>query len=478
MATLTEIDAELAKRQPTIAQINAELSKRGVEIPETQEPSDGFSFSEMVKNAPQSAISLLEGILSPVYRPLETSEGLKDVALGATEKVEQKIHGMMPDEYWDSPLYKAAQKVSNLLADVGLSVERLPDNKEDMTYKHAQSADQVVQYFADRYGSVDKALKTLEEDPFGAMADVVGAAGGGAMAVNKASSLARKGLGKIDEVGLYEEAAKFSTVKFDKRQRRDMADNLLEEKIVLSDEGLDRIDAIISFTHEEINKIISVADAGDVKIPKVAVLKDIEKLKKSVTGQLEGAKDRAIVDKIVDDFLKEIEFTGEDVFTLAKLQEFKKKSYKKVGKWSKDRSNVDQMKDRVFKTISLAGRDIIENIVPESHALNARQGRLIEAKKPVSQSASRIDNLNKIGLDALIKPGVGELISSSLGLHGVGTAAGLIAHIIGRPKQKGAIAQKLRELRKSKNPIPDDKIIEAFLVAYPQMFEKVRSDKN
>ena len=218
-----------------------------------------------------------------------------------------------------------------------------------------------------------------------------------------------------------------------------------------------------------------------MKIPRVAVLKDTNKLKKDVTGQLDGAKDRKIVDDIIDEFLEEIKFVEDDNFTLTQLQEFKVKAYKKITNWDPNKSNVDKMKDRVYKAISLAGKDAIENIIPQSKALNARQGRLINAKKPVSQSASRIENLNKIGLDALIKPALGELVSSTLGLQGIGATAGLIAHILGRPKMKSNIALKLRELRKSKPPIPNDKIAAAMVAAYPQMLsgdQEKRSGKN
>ena len=293
-----------------------------------------------------------------------------------------------------------------------------------------------------------------------------GLAPGSGKALTGAAQLGKKTIGLIDEVGMFEEAAKFSTTKFDKRARRDMAENLMDEGITLDGAGLDRIDNIIFNTNKQIDDIISTADKGDVRIPKVAVLKDIEKLRKDVTGQLDGGKDRAIIDKIVDDFIDEIKITDSN-FTLAKLQEFKKKAYKKITNWNPDKSNKDKMKDRVYKNISLVGKGIIESIVPKTKVLNARQGRLIEAKKPVGQSANRIDNLNKIGLDALIKPASFELVTSMIGMQGVGTAAGVVAHILGRPKLKVKIASRLHKIRKSNPQISDANLLKAFIVTYP-----------
>lgn len=105
----------------------------------------GFSVENMVKNIPSSAGNFVGDIAQAVTNPVDTVKNIGKIAVGGVEKI---IPGQQGEE---------------------------------------ESFDAVVNFYKDRYGSMDNFLKTLEEDPVGVASDV---------------SLALTGVGGVAKAGI------------------------------------------------------------------------------------------------------------------------------------------------------------------------------------------------------------------------------------------------------------------------------------
>jgi len=124
----------------------------------------GQTLLDAVKNVPSSAKKLVTDIGTAVISPIETAKSLGGLALGLVQKI-------------------------------------IPGEQESEKY-----VDALVQNYADRFGSVEKAKETFVNDPVGFLADTAGLllAGGGAIkgvgAVTKLKTLSKLG-GAVAKTG-------------------------------------------------------------------------------------------------------------------------------------------------------------------------------------------------------------------------------------------------------------------------------------
>ena len=124
--------------------------------------------SEAISNLPRSALKMGGELAEAALSPVETAKGLSDVAAGGMRAVAQKV---LPE--------KIFQWIDAL------------DNPET-TKRIADTANAVGKDYADAYGSYDRIVKTIEQDPVRAMGDlslILGIAGKAATA----SRMARTG---------------------------------------------------------------------------------------------------------------------------------------------------------------------------------------------------------------------------------------------------------------------------------------------
>ena len=134
------------------------------------ESKPGF-IERTISNIPQSAINVGENIYTAIRHPLKTGKTLLDVGAGALESA-------LAPESW--------KKSGNPFLYSPEAEKKFSATKE---------------FYKNRYGSVDKALKTLETDPVGTALDVSATAGLLGKAA-KISGAVRAGttLGKISEI--------------------------------------------------------------------------------------------------------------------------------------------------------------------------------------------------------------------------------------------------------------------------------------
>jgi len=132
-------------------------------------PRKSYAFADVpgaaFENAPKSGMGFVSGIAQAVAHPLQTLQGITDVATGG-------VYNLMP---------KAVQGALNSMEQDPIAQKRAID-----------AANAAGGYLKDRFGSWDAIKRTLAEDPVGAAADLSTILSGGATATARLAPTAAK----------------------------------------------------------------------------------------------------------------------------------------------------------------------------------------------------------------------------------------------------------------------------------------------
>lgn len=395
--------------------------------PWTEAIQEGFS------NIPGSAWENLKNMFQAVAHPVQTVKGLGGLAAGAAEY-------MVPGEQ-----------------------------------KHEKYMDAMVDFFVDRYGSVENFKKTIAEDPVGVLVDaasvlypagkgvqIAGTAGkmgkvaqaGKAMsraaAISEPVSLAYRGMVAPVRIGLkvfkttpsklYQSAAKFSTV-LTPAQRKALTFTALDHQIMPTRKGLYKVGEMINELNTEITGKIDAAARTGQKINIKDLFKDYGRLydEASLSGRPMQAK-RAL-SKIREDILKANKEIGREALTPQQTQQLKQTIYRELETYY---SSVREspIAAKAQKAVARAAKESLEEIIPEIKQLNIREGALLELRDAIQRSASRITNRDILGIGVPIKGAAG-----GTGAGAPGVVAGLAFGVLDTPHVKAKLGIVLHRLK-------------------------------
>lgn len=414
-----------------LAKKPVDLLARQDVLPEPAQADAEFSFGEMVSNVPSSAAQFGKDIIYPFRHPVETAKGMGNLAMGLGQKL-------------------------------------IPGEQEEEQY-----ADQMGQFIADRYGSWENFKQTLMKDPVGVLADastvITGVGGavraGGRVAgttgklgravqatgaaldpVNLALKTGKKTVGALTPkrvpAKLYDSAAKFSTT-FDQAKRDALVQTALENRLMPTVRGVDKLSNMITDINAGIDDMIRVATESGKKIPKDAVYRHLKQVRQRMGGaKLEGGSDLRKIDDVARQFDEHMKRLGKESLTPEELQAFKQDAYKKIN-FERSQAKADLAKEESFKAMARAAKESIEEVAPGIGAENQRLGRLLELQDPLQRSASRIGNRNLISINTPLNVGAGAAAGSV-----PGTVAGALASILEFPQTKARLAISLSDAQR------------------------------
>lgn len=377
-----------------------------------------FSAIETIKNVPESFTKEVQNIAAAITDLPGTFTGLYNVGVGALQKAD-------PTGF-------------------------LGTDKE----KYAEA---LGQFYVDRYGSKEKFLQTLQEDPVGVMGDASMFLTGGAMLAPKASKISQ--IGKVGAAiepinvatnlaltggskllpasvapGLYKSAAKFGTT-IPPKQRERMVETALKEQIKLSQKGLDKATSKIDDLGNRMDTLINNATEANVKVPASEIFRFINETKQSLGGpRIEAAKDLAEINKITKDFQKYLTKIKAKELTPRQLQDFKTDAYKRID-FQKAPEKPSVAKEETYKAMSRAAKESIEQQIPEISSINQEYGRLRELLPNLERSVARIEGRDVLGIGGGVKAAGGRAVAGDIGA-GIGTAQSIFE----MPKPKSNIA--------------------------------------
>jgi hypothetical protein len=437
MATLAEIDAEIARRQaqPSLTEIDAEIERRRPVQP--AQDTGEFSVSETIKNIPSSAVQLGKDIIEPILSPVETAKSLQSLGQGLVEKA------------------------------------FVPSNIEGVEFGQTENeevVDAVGDFISERYGSVDAFKSTVQEDPVGVLADVAGLFTGGATLLPKAGKVGKiagavEAVGKaVDPLNISTSAVKTlaksgrvipqalpeklleSALKFrpsiKPAQRANMTRTALREGIMPTVSGLQKITDKLNVLDTGLDSIIDSATASGRTIPKKAIFTKLKQLRKDLGGaKIDASADLRVIDKMAREFDQNLKRINKSRLTPRELQTLKTDAYKRIN-FDVTQGQAGFAKQETRKAIAKGAKESIEAIDPSVRSINREMGDLLELNKELERVVTRLDNRNLISLDTAAKIGAGAATGTP-----AGTAIGTGSAVLGAPRVKARTALMLENLR-------------------------------
>jgi predicted RNA-binding protein YlxR (DUF448 family) len=397
-----------------------------------QQRTWGQVGKEAVGNIPSSAMEFGRNIVQPILHPIDTAKAVGNLAVGAVEKA-------IPGE----------------------------QGKE-------QYADQFADFIKERYGSVDAFKETVAEDPVGVLSDLsmlLTGAGGPVKAagtVGKVSKLKAAG-DVVSRVGravepvniatnalgtmalkavpsgaanrMYRSAAKFSTT-IPETDRIKMAKTALTNEIMPTAGGVEKTRSLIDSLNKKITTIIDDATAQGKQIPKNAIFKHFNELRKEASTSDQPMKDLADIGKVSKDIDQYNKMISRGSYTPAELQKLKQKIYRRLEtQYSKQSMDVATVAAK--KTVARTAKELIEELHPEIRGMNAKEGELIDLLDSIEKSASRISNRDIAGIGVPIKGTMGGVMGGT-----PGAAIGVASGILDTPIVKAKLAIVLDKLKR------------------------------
>lgn len=383
---------------------------------EDREPEEEFDPASIPSHVPQSAANYAADTARAVMNPYETVKAIAQTAGGALSKI---------------PM-------------VGDAVPALK--------QYEPMADTVGDFYADRYGSVEDAGRTVTNDPVGALADatVVGGlipkASKAALAANPANLLYNSGKkalqkmvpkeGRRSPSGLYQSAVNFDTVTSPMDKQR-MVDAALEYGIMPNEAGLDRAMAKIAELGDKIR--LGVKDAEGT-VPAQAIFGGVNEVRKELGGtKIEAPRDLALVNRYVSKYNQYLKRAGFDELNATQLQDLKQSVW---GEIYSDRVKQTTFKatDKTREAIGQKAGALVEELAPGTKELNRQQGGLLELMKQLPKKAQRIANRNVMSLGFGTNTTGGYVVGKALGVPELGAAVGATASYFDMPIPKARMA--------------------------------------
>ena len=391
--------------------------------------------SRIVSNIPKSAGKLLKDTVAPLLHPVDTAEGLANLAEGTLQKYPQ----IMPE-------------------GVRQVVGKISEGREDKT----QYPEAVTDAISDRYGNLENTKATLIDDPVGAVADLatvltaggatagknIGKAGAAIDPINATINASKAGVKALTPKNkpndLYQSAAKFTTT-LDEGKRKKITQTALDNKIRLDPKGLDKLNEQINNLDTQLNDIIDTATKNGTTVTKETIYSKLPDLQNKLGGvKIEGTQDLAIMNKIANKFDEAMESSGKTEFTPRELQDFKTNAYAKIN-FDMAEGSAGFAKNETRKAMASGAKEALEEINPKVQTTNQQLGELLELKPHLERSVSRVQNRDAVGIGAPIKAGAGEAVAGK-----AGATVGAISSVIDNPKIKSKLAIKLNDLQKQK----------------------------
>lgn len=442
---------------PEAAAATDELIRRGsIQLPPTRppaalEPGQEFlkplsfkrALSQAVGNIPKSGAQFVEDLISPFLHPADTARAMAGLARGVGQKF-------------------------------------IPGKQED-----EEIVDALMDAMQERYGGIENIKRTLAEDPVGFVADIssIFIPGGAALGRIKTLGKVGKAVAKVGEIiepataaarvakkivqkaipedlpgKLYQSAAKFSTV-IPEGQRAQLARTALDNRIMPTLRGLDKTRNKIGDFNTKITGLIDKATEKGAIIPIDGLFREFKTLRNAMSAEpITRGRQISGVAKQIKEFHKK---KGKNALTASEAQELKQAIYRETEGYYNSLKN-SPAKIEAKQAVAKAAKESIEKIFPEIKELNKREGSLIELKKQLEKSASRISNRDLLGIGVPIKGGAGGAIG---GIHGM--AAGLAVGLFDTPQVKAKLAIVANSLKKKGVVLPEDSLLRQIIEAVP-----------
>jgi hypothetical protein len=269
---------------------------------------------------------------------------------------------------------------------------------------------------------------------------ISGFLGGLTPSIIKGAVTAGKLIPKAMPESLLQTVMKFRP-SIDQKARDRMTRTALDEGIMPTVAGTQKISNSLFSLDTKLNAIIDTATKSGKLIPKKALFTELQSLRKEF-GRLNirGGKNLKQINKIASDFDKQLRAIDKNKLTPREVQDFKRNAYQQLTfDASQQSGQFAQMEAE--KGIIRGARQSLEAIDPDVQRINRREGDLLQLGDELERVVGRLDNRNLISIDTAVKIGAGTAGGP------VGTAVGTTAAVLGSPRVKARTALILENIR-------------------------------
>lgn len=418
MVRLVEVDEIPQKKQPTLVPVD---SIPGYE--QENKPGDGsvsYDPLETLKNIPKSGLKYFKDMMRVVTNPGDVGEGLLNLA-------HEWMNTLGPQGGVD---YQEAYPTMMALGDA----------------------------MEERYGGVDNIKRTAMEDPVGMLADISGilmatrlpylSQVGRALEPTTALTTAARKAGASLPRSMYASAAKWPKRQgFTPERRIRMTETALKYGIKPTYKGVEKLQKKMGEYNKKLDNLLDAAEKSGQNIPVSRLRASLEKLRDQKVVEFAFGKqdDIDFIDKLLNEIDDMAGQNGRDWLTPREVQGFKVSTDKLIDYRKRIDPNMygkagSPFQEDAYMAARTAAKEELEAVSPTIRGVNQDLGLLKELREGLEQSARRIEDLNMVSLDANAKTGAGYAIGSALGSPQIGTAAGVAAGILGKPKIKTGLA--------------------------------------
>lgn len=404
------------------------------------------STQKAMENLPHSFKEEARGLVDAVTHPIDTAQNVGRLVRGGAEKAWRGLGGETDGEY-------------------------------------IKYADALADFYAKRYGSLEAARKTFEENPVALLSDITAILSGGGGTLATVGKLGKSGnvvskAGKVlntaakytdpltplavmaspatSAVGagakaageffsperIYERAMKIPPRSVSQKNRDRAIEAAVRERIPLTKGGQAKLEKLIGGLGDEIQSRINAPELADVRIdPLETVIRAERDVVPQFRNQVAPGQDMKAIGEVMGDMLD----SHGDMMTLADAQRLKQGTYKAQNKRAWDERQGARVEAE--KALARALKQQIDENVPGVRALNARQGDLLELAHEFEPALNRTGNhslFNMVGPTGA-GAGLGALIAGPVGAT-IGGAVGAIGRT---PWAQSQLAFRADDLRKA-----------------------------
>jgi len=335
--------------------------------------------------------------------------------------------------------------------------------------------------YADRYGSVDKALQTIESDPIGFLADLSFVLAGPAAVVQKVSktgSVASKTAGKVSKAAaavdplniakagvkqtaksvipkgapaaLYQKGAKLSPAGGTDVNKA--LTTATTKGFMPTYKGVGKLTQLQNAIGREIGDWVDAKSATGALIDPAELKAHINVVREKVGGVRLGSAEnlRQVTDVLdeLDDLVRTYGVDGK--LTPAQVQNFKTTLYDRLYPTPTGAPGVGTK--AAEQALARGAKESLEKVLPDIKALNKMWGDLQNLKRPLTSAAERIERRDILPLVSAMNIGSGHAIGGKLG-----ATLGVAATILEMPRLKAYAAITLSKAQQANvfnNSIP------------------------
>jgi hypothetical protein len=330
-------------------------------------------------------------------------------------------------------------------------------------------------HYTDRYGSVEKAMRTAYKDPAGFMSDL---SVGGLLRrplknvpglnklteaadlvdpVNLARLTAKAPAAVAGAVGkdrqLYRNLLRMSNAKGSKYRLPEVqdrvVDTLLSRNIPINAKGIRMMQDAVGSAADELDNIIDAADQAGRQIPTHMFARRLNVMRREIANRKaypEKSAELAAIDGYLENWRDEI---GDLRFISPSEARTTRQAIDAKVDWTKLPGSVEEAQGiQIRKQAAHGVREALAEGVPEARGPTRDISNLLEANEPLEVAAARLGKNNAVPLDATIRQTAG-IGTSAIGV-GSGNLPAIIAGIYeiirahgSKPNAKGIIARHI-----------------------------------